>query len=161
VPEPSLEVIILHLLVSALDVPPVYLHPINGEHCEAGHDTWLNGGWKERGGTNAWGGVRVDQKNGIVFAGLGSPNYDWYGGDRPGDNLYGNCVIALDAKTGKRLWHYQIVRHDLLDYDNLSPPLIATIKKDGKEIEVVVQPTKTGHLWVFERKTGKPLWGSE
>ena len=128
---------------------------------EAGHDTWLNEGWKERGGTNAWGGVRVDQKNGIVFAGLGSPNYDWYGGDRPGDNLYGNCVMALDAKTGKRLWHYQIVRHDLLDYDNPSPPLIATIKKDGKEIEVVVQPTKTGYLWVFERKTGKPLWGVE
>jgi quinoprotein glucose dehydrogenase len=128
---------------------------------QAGHKTWLNDGWKERGGTNAWSGVRVDQKYGIVFAGLGSPNFDWYGGDRPGDNLFGNCVIALDARTGKRLWHYQIVRHDLLDYDNPSPPLIATIKKGGKEIEVVVQATKTGYLWVFERKTGRPLWGVE
>jgi quinoprotein glucose dehydrogenase len=128
---------------------------------EAGHDTWLNEGWKDRGGTNAWSGVRVDQKNGIVFAGLGSPNYDWYGGDRPGDNLYGNCVISLDAKTGKRIWHHQIVRHDLLDYDNPTAPLIATIKKDGKNIDVVVQGTKTGYLWVFEHKTGKPLWGVE
>ena len=128
---------------------------------EAGHETWKNDGWKERGGTNAWGGVRVDEKNGLVFAGLGSANYDWYGGDRPGDNLYANCVIALDAKTGKRVWHYQIVRHDLLDYDNPSAPTIVTINKGGKKIEAVVQGTKTGNLWVFERKTGKPLFGVE
>lgn len=128
---------------------------------EEGHETWLDDGWKERGGTNAWGGVRVDHKNGLVFAGLGSANYDWYGGDRPGDNLFANCVIALDARTGKRVWHYQIVRHDLLDYDNPSAPLLATINKDGRKIEVVVQGTKTGYLWVFDRKTGKPLWGAE
>jgi len=132
---------------------------------ELGHDTWLNGGWKDRGGTNAWGGVRIDQKYGIVFAGLGSANYDWYGGDRPGDNLFANCVIALDARTGKRVWHYQVVRHDLLDYDNPSAPTIVTIRKGsnkgGRRIEAVVQGTKTGHLWVFERKTGKPLWGVE
>ncbi len=128
---------------------------------EEGHETWLNDGWKERGGTNAWSGVRVDEKNGLVFAGLGSANFDWYGGDRPGDNLFANCVIALDAKTGKRIWHYQIVRHDLLDYDNPSAPLLATINNGGKKIDVVVQGTKTGYLWVFERKTGKPLWGVE
>jgi quinoprotein glucose dehydrogenase len=128
---------------------------------EAGHDTWLNDGWKDRGGTNAWGGVRVDEKNGLVFAGLGSANYDWYGGDRPGDNLFANCVIALDARTGKRVWYYQIVRHDLLDYDNPSAPTLATINKGGRKIEVAVQGTKTGHLWVFERKTGRPLWGVE
>jgi quinoprotein glucose dehydrogenase len=128
---------------------------------EPGHETWLNDGWKNRGGTNAWSGVRIDQKNGLVFAGLGSANYDWYGGDRPGDNLYANCVVALDARTGKRIWHYQIVRHDLLDYDNPSAPAIVTINKDGKKIEAVVQGTKTGYLWVFDRKTGKPLFGVE
>lgn len=128
---------------------------------EFGHESWLNDGWKDRGGTNAWGGVRIDQKHGIVFAGLGSANYDWYGGDRPGDNLFANCVIALDARTGKRIWHYQLVRHDLLDYDIPSAPTIVTINKGGKKIEAVVQGTKTGHLWVFDRKTGKPLWGVE
>jgi len=127
---------------------------------ELGHDQWPNNSGKERGGANAWGGVRVDEKNGIVFAGLGSAAHDFYGGDRPGDNLFANCVIALDAKTGKRIWHYQIVRHDLWDYDNPSAPVLATIKHDGKKVDVAIQGAKTGYLWVFDRKTGKPLWGA-
>ncbi|MCI0390970.1 MAG: pyrroloquinoline quinone-dependent dehydrogenase [Acidobacteria bacterium] len=131
--------------------------PRPGEH---GHDTWLNDGWRERGGANAWGGVRVDEKNGIVFAGLGSAAHDFYGGDRPGDNLFANCVIALDANTGKRIWHYQIVRHDLWDYDNPAPPVLATIMYNGKRVDVAIQATKTGYLWVFERKTGRPLYGT-
>lgn len=127
---------------------------------EFGHDNWPNDSWKDRGGVNAWGGVRIDQKSGIVFAGLGSAAHDFYGGDRPGDNLFANCTIALDARTGKRIWHYQIVRHDLWDYDNPTPPVLATVKHDGKKVDVAIQPAKTGYLWVFDRKTGKPLWGT-
>jgi quinoprotein glucose dehydrogenase len=135
---------------------------------EVGHETWLpaperksvgTAGWMDRGGANAWGGVRVDQKNGIVFAGLGSAAHDFYGGDRPGDNLFANCVVALDARTGKRLWHFQTVRHDLWDYDIPAPPTLATIRRNRKKIDVVAQATKTGHLWVFERKTGTPVFG--
>lgn len=132
---------------------------------EVGNETWLpaaNGkeGWKDRGGTNAWNGVRIDQKNGLVFAGLGSANHDFYGGDRPGDNLFANCVLALNARTGRRVWHFQVVKHDLWDYDNPSPPVLTTINHQGKKTDVAVQATKTGHLWILDRKTGKPLFGT-
>ena len=125
---------------------------------EFGHDTWAGDSWKDRGGVNAWGGLRVDAKRGVVFAGLGSPAHDFYGGDRLGDNLFANCVVALDAKTGKRIWHYQLVRHDLWDYDLPTPPNLVTVKHGGKSLDAVAQVTKTGYVFLFDRATGKPLF---
>lgn len=124
---------------------------------EFGHETWTGDSWKDRGGANAWGGITVDHKNKLVFAGLGSPVFDFYGGDRKGANLFGNSVVALDARTGKRVWHFQTVRHDIWDYDLPTPPVLA--KSQGKE--AVAQVTKTGHVWVLDRRTGEPLFGFE
>ncbi|MGH8693437.1 MAG: pyrroloquinoline quinone-dependent dehydrogenase [Burkholderiales bacterium] len=125
---------------------------------EFGHETWKGDSWKDRGGVNAWSGVRVDARRGLVFAGLGSAAHDWYGGDRHGDNLFANSVVALDARTGKRVWHYQLVRHDLWDYDLPTPPNLVTVNHGGKQIEAVAQVTKTGYVFLFERATGKPLF---
>jgi quinoprotein glucose dehydrogenase len=121
---------------------------------EPGHDTWAGDSWKGRSGVNAWSGYSVDEKNGILFAALGSPASDFYGGDRHGANLFGNCILALNARTGKYLWHFQTVHHDLWDHDNPCPPLLCRAK--GKD--AVALPTKTGYIYVFERKTGKPLF---
>jgi quinoprotein glucose dehydrogenase len=125
---------------------------------ELGHETWAGDSWKNRGGVNAWGGVRVDLKRGMVFAGLGSPSHDFYGGDRLGDNLFGNSVLALDARTGRRIWHYQLVRHDLWDYDLPTPPNLVTVRHGGKNVDAAAQVTKTGFVFLFERATGKPLF---
>jgi quinoprotein glucose dehydrogenase len=100
----------------------------------------------------------LDHERGIVFCGTGSPTYDKWGGNRPGKNLFGNSTLALDANTGKRLWHFQAVHHDLWDYDLPTPPVLAKLKRDGREIECVVQPTKMGHLFVLDRLTGTPLF---
>ncbi|MFN3650645.1 MAG: pyrroloquinoline quinone-dependent dehydrogenase [Armatimonadota bacterium] len=128
---------------------------------EPGHETWQGDDWKERGGCNAWSGASVDTKNGLVFVATGSPAFDFYGGDRKGDNLFGNCVLALDGETGKRVWHFQVVRHDLWDYDNPCPPVVCTVRINGRDVEAVAQVTKTGHCWVLDRRTGKPLFGME
>jgi glucose dehydrogenase len=128
---------------------------------EFGHDTWEGDSWKERGGCNAWSGATVDVERGIVFAATGSPAFDFYGGDRKGRNLFGNCVLALDARTGKRLWHFQTVRHDLWDYDNPCPPVLCTVKHEGKTREAVGQVTKTGFCFVLDRLTGDPLFPVE
>ena len=126
---------------------------------EFGHETWAADSWKDRGGVNPWGGLRVDVENGLVFAGLGAPAHDFYGGDRLGDNLFGDCVLALDARTGKRVWHYQLVRHDLWDYDLPTPPNLVVVNHDGTSIRAVAQVTKTGYVFLFDRTTGKPLFG--
>ncbi len=123
---------------------------------EYGNDTWGDG-WKNRSGTNPWSGFTVDVKNQIVFCATGSPAADFYGADRPGTNLFGNSVLALDARTGKRIWHFQTVHHDVWDHDNPCPPLLVEWKVGGKIVEAVAQPTKTGFVYVFDRKTGKPL----
>ena len=125
---------------------------------EFGHETWKGDSWKDRGGVNAWSGVRVDLKRGMVFAGLGSPSHDFYGGDRVGDNLFANSVLALDARTGKRIWHYQLVRHDLWDYDLPTPPNLVTVHHDGHDIDAAAQVTKTGFVFLFDRETGRPLF---
>jgi len=125
------------------------------------YDSFPKDAWKYIGGVNTWGDFTVDAKNGIAFFPIGSPTYDFYGADRKGANLYGNCLLALDARTGKYLWHFQTVHHDLWDYDLTSAPQLTTIKRDGKEIEVVAAAGKTGFLYVFERKTGKPIWPIE
>lgn len=121
---------------------------------EFGNETWAGSSWRERSGANAWSGYTVDTKNGIVFASTGSAASDFYGADRHGQNLFANCLIALDAKTGKRLWHFQTVHHDLWDHDNPCPPTLCTVK--GKAC--VALPTKTGFVYVFERKSGKSLF---
>ncbi|MEO8593210.1 MAG: PQQ-binding-like beta-propeller repeat protein [Candidatus Solibacter sp.] len=128
---------------------------------EPHYDTFPKDAWKYVGGNNTWGDLTIDAKNGIAFFPLGSPTYDFYGADRKGSNLYGNSLLALDARSGKYLWHFQTVHHDLWDYDLTAAPQLTSIKRDGKEVEVVAEAGKTGFLYVFERKTGKPVWPIE
>ena len=125
---------------------------------EFGNDTWLNNSYKNGSAAGAWNGYVLDQKRGILFAATGSVGPDFNGKNRPGDNLFGDCIIALDAKTGKRIWHFQTVHHDLWDHDNASPPILCTVKRKGKSIDAVAQLTKTGFCFVFDRVTGKPLF---
>jgi quinoprotein glucose dehydrogenase len=129
---------------------------------EFGRDTWPAGGepWKGRGGANPWGGFTLDAETGVLFCGTGSATSDFYGGDRAGDNLFANCVLALDARTGKRLWHFQTTRHDLWDHDNPCPPVLVEARRDGKTIKAVAQVTKTGFCWVLDRATGEPVFGT-
>ena len=122
--------------------------PIPGEF---GHETWSPDSYKRNGGANVWGAFSLDVARGIVFAPTGSPSYDFYGADRPGQNLFGNCVLALDARTGKRIWHYQVVHHDLWDYDLSAQPLLATIRRRGKPVDAVIQVTKHGFVFVLDR----------
>ncbi len=125
---------------------------------ESHQDSWPEGAWATAGGANAWAGMTVDSARGIVFVPTGSASYDFYGADRVGANLYANCLIALDARTGQRRWHFQFVHHDLLDRDLPAPPNLVTIRRDGKEVPAVAQITKTGHVFVFHRETGEPLF---
>jgi len=125
---------------------------------EFGNETWEGDSWKGRGGANAWGGFSTDEARGLVFAGLGSAAFDFYGGDRRGDNLFANCVVALDAKTGRRVWHVQILRHDLWDHDLPVYPNLVTVSHGGKRIDAVAQVTKTGYVFLLDRETGAPLF---
>ena len=128
---------------------------------EPGSETWPAGGWKNRSGTNTWGFFTVDAKRGIVYAPLGAPTSDFYGADRLGDGLYGNTLVALDARTGKKLWHQQLVHHDIWDYDLSAPPALFDIHRGGRVIPAVAQITKMGLLFVFDRLTGEPVYGME
>jgi quinoprotein glucose dehydrogenase len=128
---------------------------------EPGYETWPKDAWKYVGGVNDWSGMSLDKERGMVFLALGSPSYDFYGGDRIGQNLYGNSIVALEAKTGKYIWHFQTVHHDLWDYDLPAPPNLVTIERDGKKVDAVAQTTKTGFLFVLDRDTGKPLFPIE
>ena len=128
---------------------------------EEGYDTWPKDAWTYAGGTNTWGEITVDEKRGIAYFPTGSPTYDYYGADRIGSNLFGNCLLALDARTGKKLWHFQMVHHDLWDYDNNAAPQLITVRHNGRAIDAVSQTTKQGFLFVFDRVTGKPLWPIE
>jgi quinoprotein glucose dehydrogenase len=128
---------------------------------EFGIETWAEGSWENRGGANAWGGISVDERRGLVFAGLGSASFDFYGGDRQGDNLFANCIVALDGRTGQRLWHFQTLRHDVWDHDLPTYPNLVTIDRDGKSIDAVAQVTKTGYVYVLNRETGESLFEIE
>ena len=128
---------------------------------EFGYEAWPKDAYKDIGGINVWGDMSLDEARGIVYAPTGSPTYDFYGGDRIGANLFGNCLLALDARTGKRLWHYQVVHHDLWDYDNTAPPQLVTVRHNGKNVDAVAMAGKTGFLYVFNRVTGEPLWPIE
>ena len=128
---------------------------------EFGSDTWPKDAWRYVGGTNTWGEITIDPDRGIAYFPTGSGTFDFYGADRHGANLFANCLLALDARTGKRLWHYQNVHHDLWDYDNTSAPQLTTVRHDGKTIPVVAMAGKTGFLYVFNRVTGEPIWPIE
>ena len=128
---------------------------------EFGYETWPSNAWKTVGGANCWGGMTVDLERGVVFAGTGSPSYDHWGGNRVGQNLFANCVLALKADTGERLWHFQVVHHDLWDYDIPCPPNLVTVEHGGRRMDAVAQVTKVGHLFLLDRKSGKPLFPVE
>jgi quinoprotein glucose dehydrogenase len=128
---------------------------------EFGYETWPPEAWKVAGGANAWSGVTVDQPRGMVFFATGSASYDFYGANRVGDDLFANSIVALDANTGQRIWHFQGLKHDLWDRDFPAAPALVTVVRDGKRIDAIAQITKTGHVWVLERETGKELFPSE
>jgi len=128
---------------------------------EFGYDTWPKSAYEYMGGVDVWGEITVDDKRGIVYLPTASAKYELYGGDRPGNNLYADCILALDARTGKYLWHFQTVHHDLWDFDPNSAPQLATVKHDGKTVDAVALASKNGFLYVFDRVTGKPLWPIE
>src|SRR3954454_10486553 len=128
---------------------------------EFGYDTWPKDAHKYVGGANNWGSMSIDDERGILFVPTGSATYDFYGADRLGENLFANCLLALDARTGKRLWHFQTVHHDLWDYDNVSAPQLVTVRHNGQRVDAVALAGKTGFLYVFDRVTGAPLWPIE
>ncbi len=128
---------------------------------EFGYDTWPKDAYKYVGGVNVWSEISVDPKRGIAYLPIGSPTYDFYGADRIGSNLFGNSLVALDARTGKRLWHYQTVHHDLWDYDLSPAPQLITVNRNGKKIDAVAVATKHGFVFVFDRVSGEPVFPIE
>jgi len=128
---------------------------------EYGYETWPKDAWKTVGGANVWGEFSLDEKRGILYAPTASPKYNFWGADRHGANLFGDCLLALDARTGKRIWHFQMVHHDIWDYDDATAPKLLTVVHDGKRVDAVAQLSKQGFVWVFDRVTGKPLWPIE
>ena len=125
---------------------------------EPGHETWPADAWQRAGGANVWTGMTVDEERGLVFCPVGSAAFDFWGGDRHGDNLYANCLLVLDAATGTRKWHYQFVRHDVWDRDLPAPPNLVTLRREGRDIPAVAQVTKSGHVFTFNRETGAPIF---
>jgi quinoprotein glucose dehydrogenase len=128
---------------------------------EFGYETWSVGSWRENGGANNWPGMALDERRGIVYVPTGSAAADFYGGDRIGDNLFANSLLALDAASGKRLWHFQFIRHDIWDRDPPSPPSLITLRRKGRTIDAVAQSTKHGYVFVFDRVSGAPLFPIE
>src|ERR1019366_3441944 len=128
---------------------------------EFGYETWPKDAWTYIGSANNWAGMAVDRKRGIVYVPTGSAASDFYGANRVGDDLFANCLIALDAKTGKRLWHFQAVKHDLWDRDFPSPPSLVTVRRNGRQVDAVAQTTKHGYVFLFDRTDGKPLFPIE
>jgi glucose dehydrogenase len=128
---------------------------------EPGHETWEGDGWKDRTGANVWTLITVDRSLDLVFLAIGSPAYDFYGGDRKGANLYGNCLVALHVKTGKLSWYFQFVHHDVWDYDPPAAPALVTIHRNGAAIPAVVQVTKMGLVFILDRRNGKSIFGVE
>jgi len=120
--------------------------------------TWENESWRTTGHANVWAPMSVDERRGLVYLPVSTPSNDWYGGARKGDNLYAESIVCLDARNGKRVWHFQTVHHGLWDYDIPAAPVLATVRVDGRARDVVAVPTKTGFLFVFDRTNGHPIW---
>ena len=128
---------------------------------EYGNETWEEGSWEYTGNTGVWGQISVDPELGMVYLPVEMPTGDYYGGHRPGNNLFGSSIVALDLETGTRRWHYQFVHHDIWDWDTPCAPILVDITVDGVEIRAVAQPTKQGWVYVFDRETGRPVWPIE
>jgi glucose dehydrogenase len=129
---------------------------------EMGHDTWEGGSWKNRSGVNNWGfSLTVDAQGGLVYTVFGGPNTNFWGGDRKGDNLFSDSVVALDAETGKLKWHFQVVHHDIWDFDLPAPPGLMDVRVKGIKIPMLAQTAKTGFMYILDRTTGKPVFGIE
>jgi quinoprotein glucose dehydrogenase len=135
-------------------------HTIPRPH-EVGYETWQGNRSEHVGAANNWSGSTIDEKHGWLFIGTGSAAPDFYGGSRKGDNLFANCVICLEARTGKRRWHFQTLRHDLWDHDLPAVPNLVTVEQDGRRVEAVAQVTKTGYVYLFDRSTGRSLFPIE
>jgi len=125
---------------------------------EFGYETWPEDAWTYVGGANSWAGMSLDPERGVLYVPTGSPSFDFYGGNRLGSNLFGNALLALDAATGERIWHYQFVHHDLWDRDPPAPPNLMRVTHDGEDIDALAQITKTGHVFLLDRDTGEPLF---
>jgi quinoprotein glucose dehydrogenase len=123
-----------------------------------GADTWMKESWRTAGHTNVWAPFSVDDERGLIYLPVGTPSNDWYGGARLGDNLFAESIVCINAKNGRKVWHFQTVRHGLWDYDLPAAPLLATVRVDGQRRDIVAVPTKTGFLFVFDRTNGKPIW---
>ena len=127
---------------------------------EVGHDTWLNDGWKDRSGTNIWNHhMTVDEQLGLLYLPISGPASNYYGGDRPGENLFGNSIVAIDGDTGAYKWHFQLVHHDIWDFDNPPAPALLDITQNGQRIPVLAQIGKTGWMFILDRRNGKPVFG--
>jgi quinoprotein glucose dehydrogenase len=158
-------------LSEALDAPPGHVRAYNirtGKRAwifhtipqpgELGHQTWPPDAWKTNGAANNWAGMSLDEARGIVYVPTGSATYDFWGGNRAGQNLFSDCIVALNAQTGQRLWHYQTVHHDVWDRDLPANPNLVTIRRGGRSIDAVAQITKWGHIFVLDRVTGRPVF---
>lgn len=128
---------------------------------ESGNETWGDGSWKVAGNLGSWSPLSGDEELGHVYVPLSAPPVSYYGGWRPGDNLFSNSLVAIDVKTGKRVWHFQMVHHDLWEYDTVGSPVVGDITVNGRQIKAVMQPSKTGFLYAFDRVTGTPVWPIE
>jgi quinoprotein glucose dehydrogenase len=128
---------------------------------EPGYDTWPKDAWQYIGGVNNWAGMSLDEKRGLVFVPTGSASFDFYGSNRKGDDLFANTLLALKAETGERVWHFQAVHHDLWDRDFPAPPNLVTVRHEGRAVDAVAQITKSGHVFLFDRATGQPLFPIE
>ena len=128
---------------------------------EVGNESWQQDSWQHTGHTNVWAPFTVDSARGLVYLPFGTPSNDWYGGRRPGANLFGESIVCLDARTGRRVWHFQVAHHGLWDYDLPAPPSVITIRQHGRSVDAVAQVTKQGFVFAFDRVTGAPLWPVE
>jgi quinoprotein glucose dehydrogenase len=150
--------------IQAFDVrtgKPAWIFHAVPQEGEFGTDTWKNDSWKYTGNTNVWTLMSVDEELGYFYLPFSTPTNDWFGGHRPGNNLFADSLVCVDAKSGKRVWHFQTVHHGLWDYDLPAAPVLCTIKVDGRTIKAVAQITKTGFAFVFDRTNGKPVWPIE
>ena len=143
---------------SAIDGTLVWQFDTIPKPGDPGSETWAEGSLEKAGGANVWSGMALDEERGMLFAPTGSSTPDFYGADRLGDNLFANCIVALDARTGELKWHYQNIRHDLWDRDNPAPPTLVKLERDGEVIDAVTLTTKSGHLYLFDRDTGCLLY---
>jgi quinoprotein glucose dehydrogenase len=132
--------------------------PIPNGPRDEGAETWLNRSWVTAGHTNVWAPFSVDERRGLVYLPVGTPSNDWYGGARKGFDLFAESIVCLDARNGRKVWHFQTVRHGLWDYDLPAAPVLATVAIDGRSRDIVAVPTKTGFLFVFDRTNGNPIW---